>query len=209
MMTALSQHILSWQHAFESWGLLGMLAYALMMMVLQMGCIPLSPFAIAAGVIFGPVRGMLVVQFGTSLGSVVNFLLTRHFARGRVTTWLSNHEKFRLIDAAVGREGWKIVALLRFCPLPFGLANYCYGLTSVPLLPYAIATFFAIAPGNLMFVWFGATSQEALASMSGQGKAPGQLAFTVIGLVAAFIALAYVTRVARAAVARGEESATR
>jgi hypothetical protein len=70
------------------------------------------------------------------------------------------------------------------------------------------ATFVAILPANLFFVWFGATSNDALAVVSGEAKAgPGQFIFTAIGLVAFFSALTYMTRIARAAIAKKDEPA--
>ena len=207
MMSALSQQILQWQHFFQELGWLGVLAYALLILVVQIACIPLSPLAIAVGLIFGVGRGFTAVMIGTAAGAAVNFLLSRHLARDRFARWLGANEKFRLIDAAIGREGWRIVALLRLCPLPFGLSNYSYGLTAVSFVPYWIASALVIIPGNFFFVWFGATSHDALAAVSGTQKTPpGQIVFTVIGLIAAFAALTYVTKVARAAVAKAAPS---
>lgn len=208
MITAISQHLLQWQHYFQDLGFLGMAGYALVMVVLQVFCAPLSPAAVAAGMIFGLWRGFLTVEIATTLGAALNYLAARHFARERVKRWLGHHEKFKLIDAAIGREGWKIIALLRFCPIPFGLANYSYGLTAVRFWPYLLATAVAIIPGNLFFVWFGATSHDALSAISGSGPTPpGKFIFTAIGLVAFFAALTYVTRIARAAIAKKEEPA--
>ena len=65
------------------------------------------------------------------------------------------------------------------------------------LLFFTVLTFF--------FVWFGATSHDALAVLTGGAKAtPGQAAFTVIGLVAFFLVLTYIAKIARGAIARGE-----
>jgi uncharacterized membrane protein YdjX (TVP38/TMEM64 family) len=208
MMSALSHKLLEWQHYFQDLGLFGIAAYVLVMVVVQMFCAPLSPAGIAAGMIFGLWRGFVTVEIATAIGAALNFLVSRHFARERVTRWLGHHEKFKLIDAAIGREGWKIVALLRLCPIPFGLANYMYGLTAVRFGPYMAATVLAILPANFFFVWFGATSNDALAALSGTRRAgPGQFIFTAIGLVAFFAALTYVTRIARAAVAKKDQSA--
>ncbi len=208
-MNALSEKILESQQFFQGLGWLGVLAYALVIVVAQMLCLPLSPIAVAGGLIFGVGRGFVAITLGTAAGAIVNFLLSRHLARTTVKRWLAHHEKFKLIDAAIGREGWKIIALLRFCPIPYGIANYSYGLTAVRFLPYWLATVFAIIPANFFFVWFGASSNDALAAVSGatQATPPGKIVFTVIGLAAFFCALTYVTKIARAAVARsGAES---
>lgn len=204
MLTSLSQTLLQWQHSFSDLGWLGIVAFALMAFVLQIFGVPLAPFGIMAGLFFGTVDGFIAIHLGTNLGAALNFLVARYFLRERIARWLQGHEKFQVIDEAIGREGWKIIALLRLCPIPFGIANYSYGLTAVGFFPYLVATFFAIIPANFFFAWFGATSHDALGVLTGQAKAtPGQTAFTVVGLVAFFVVLTYITKVARAAVARG------
>lgn len=212
-MSALLHDLLTrldhWHTTLQAWGWLGVFGYALALVVLQMGFIPLAIFGVAAGAIFGFWKGVIAITIGTNIGAVINFLLSRYVARGAVSRYLSHHEKFRLIDAAIGREGGKIIALLRLCPMPFGLANYAYGLTAIPFWPYFIATFLAIIPANCFFVWLGASAQEGLALASGAGRPrhPGEYVLMGVGLVAAFCALNYIARVAKAAVAKGAPAA--
>jgi uncharacterized membrane protein YdjX (TVP38/TMEM64 family) len=203
-MSSILQQFESWHDAFQRLGFLGWLAYVGGIVVLQMFFVPLSPVAIGAGAIFGFRGGWLAITLGTNLGAMVNFLIARYVARKAVTRYLAHHEKFRLIDAAVGREGGKIVALLRLCPLPFGLANYAYGLTAVRFWPYVLATFIAIIPANCFFVWLGASAHEGLEAVTGTGRPrhPGEYVLLGVGLVAAFGALTYITRVAKAALAK-------
>ena len=80
----------------------------------QMFMLPMAPVALASGLIFGFGRGWIAITLGTALGAAVNFLIARYLARGPIARRLERNEKFRLIDAAIGREGWRIVALLRF-----------------------------------------------------------------------------------------------
>ena len=88
MMSALSQQLLQWQHYFQDLGWLGILAYVLVMVAVQVFCAPLSPAGIAAGIIFGLWRGFVTVEIATALGAALNFVAARHFARERVTRWL-------------------------------------------------------------------------------------------------------------------------
>jgi len=209
-MTALLQHLLArldlWHDSLQQLGWLGVLGYAVGLVVLQMALIPLAVFGIAAGAIFGFWKGVLAIAIGTNAGAIVNFLLSRYVARDAVTRYLAHHEKFRLIDAAIGREGGKIIALLRLCPMPFGLANYCYGLTAIPFWPYTIATFLAIIPANCFFVWLGASAHDGLSAAAGASHAhhPGEYVLLGVGLVAGFLALNYIARVAKAAISRTE-----
>jgi len=207
-MHHLTDLFLQYHDRFQQLGWLGLLAYSVGIIVLQMVGIPLSPVALAAGGIFGFWKGLLAITLGTNAGAAVNFLIARHLARSTVQRWLGQHEKFRLIDTAVGREGWKIIALLRLCPIPFGIANYAYGLTAVGFWPYMFATFIAIIPANCFIVWLGATAQQGLAAATGTGHArhPGEYVFVALGLIAFFLVLRHITKLAKAAVAKtGQE----
>lgn len=187
---------------------LGILVFAGAFVIAQLFMIPVSPLGLAAGFFFGFGKGWLALMLGCAIGASVNFLISRHFARAALTRQLGNNEKFRIIDSAIAREGWKIVALLRFVPIPFGIANYCYGLTPVRFWPYLAASCVAIIPANSLFVWMGATFQGSLASLVGKGRPihPLEYALVIVGLVAAVIALRHVAKIARAAVVIEPES---
>jgi uncharacterized membrane protein YdjX (TVP38/TMEM64 family) len=174
------------------------------MAVVAIGMAPLSIFAIAAGMIFGGWRGFIAVEIGTALSAAINFLLARYVARAPIQRRMEQNPKFRAIDAAIGREGWKLVVLLRFVPMPFGLMNYLLGLTAIRFWPYLGASASAIWVGNAVFAYLGATAHAGLAAVTGGGRArhPMETVLMIVGLVAAFGAMLYVTKIARAAVAR-------
>lgn len=203
-MSRLLELLASSQEKFAQYGWLGVVAYSAAMVLLQIFIIPLSPVGIAAGAGFGFWKGWIAVTLGTNTGGMVNFFISRHLARGFITRRLGSNEKFRLIDAAIAREGWKMVALLRFCPIPFGLANYAFGLTGIAFLPYAIASFFATIPANTFIVWLGASAGEGLAAATGAQRTrhPGEYVFLAVGLIAFFLVLRHITKLARAAVAK-------
>jgi len=200
-------HLIEWltasQGYFQNLGWWGVLAFGAVIMVVQLVLVPVAPLGIASGMMFGLGKGMLAVTLGTALGMTLNFLLARHVARAALAHRLQRSEKFRLIDVAIGREGWRIVALLRFVPMPFGIANFCYGLTAIPFWPYLFASMAAIIPSNFFFVWFGASAHESLQSLVGGGRPrqPFEYVMLVVGLAATFAALTYISRIARAAVA--------
>jgi uncharacterized membrane protein YdjX (TVP38/TMEM64 family) len=208
-MSALTSWLLHSEEYFRQLGWLGVLLFAGIIVVVQLVSVPLSPLAVAGGMIFGFAGGLAAITLGTGLGAVVNFLLSRYLLRGPIARRLEKNAKFRLIDAAIGREGWKIVALLRFCPIPFGLANYCYGLTAIPLVPYLAATVVAIVPGNIFLSWLGVTARAGIAVATGTSRPhhPLEYVFLGLGLVAAFFALRHITKIARQALAKQEPSA--
>ena len=93
------------------------------------------------------------------------FLVSRYLARDWVAVKLSG-SKLAHLDDKVALHGWKIVAFTRLIPvLPFSLLNYAFGLTRIPFLPYAIATFFAMLPWTIAFVL---VSSSLLTLLQGQ-----------------------------------------
>src|ERR1700688_918981 len=79
--------------------------------------VPGSILTLSAGFLFGVVRGSMYVSVAATLGATVAFLIGRYFAREWVAVRLANYPKFKTVDEAVGREGWKIVALTRISPV--------------------------------------------------------------------------------------------
>ncbi|MEQ1861561.1 MAG: VTT domain-containing protein [Chthoniobacteraceae bacterium] len=207
-MKLLTDWLASSQDYFQNLGWIGVVAFAAMMALAGMAAVPMSPFAITAALCFGFGRGFVAVQLGTMLSAAVNFLVSRHLARARVQKRLAANGKFRAIDAAVGREGWKIVALIRFVPLPFGMVNYAFGLTAVRFWPYILATAVPILLPNAFFVWLGTTAQIGLEVATGTGRQrhPLEIGMMGLGVLAALAVLTYVTKIARRAIAQRDET---
>lgn len=203
-MAALTHWLTTSQDFFHQLGWLGILAYAALIVVVQLFMAPLSPLGVAGGFIFGLQDGILAITLGTGAGAAINFLLSRHVARAAILKRIGGNEKFRVIDKAIGQEGWRIIMLLRFCPLPFGFANYAYGLTAIPFLPYLVASILAIIPANVFFVYLGATAQAGLEAVMGNNRPrhPFEYALMGFGLLACFAAMFYIGKVAKTALAK-------
>ena len=106
--------------------------FALLYVAATVFFLPGSILTVGAGVVFGLVRGFVIVSISATLGATAAFLVGRYLARGWIAGKIEGHPKFKAIDEAVAREGWKIVALLRLSPVvPFNVLNYAFGVTRV------------------------------------------------------------------------------
>ena len=168
-------------------GFYGGLLFVVSFASLSMLGMPLIPFAIAAGILFGMAGGMAGVITGSTIGAAAGFLVSRYLARERFAKLLQKHRKFASIDKAIRHEGWKIVGLLRMCPLPFGLSNYAYGLTSVSFGHYLVATMIGMLPGEAVFVYLGAAGKQMLNSSDSVHSSPAAKALFYLGLLAAIL----------------------
>lgn len=148
--------IKSIDETIEGLGPLGYLAFALCYIVLEILALPAVPLTASAGYLFGPVWGTVTVLFSATIAAGISFLIGRTFLRKYVEEITADNKLFQAVDASVGREGFKVVLLLRLSPLlPFALSNYLYGTTSVEFWPYLLATFLGFAPGTLAYVCSG------------------------------------------------------
>jgi uncharacterized membrane protein YdjX (TVP38/TMEM64 family) len=191
----------AWVDTLGFWGpLVFILGYA----AATVGFVPGLILTMAAGAIFGLVRGTLYVFIGAALGSTLAFLIARYFARGALEKRLEKMPKFALIDNACSREGFKIVCLLRLSPIfPYNLLNYSLGLTRIRLRDYVIAAV-AMIPGTFLYVYYG-KALGSLAAVLGGAEVEHGAGFwvvLVVGLLAALIVTTFVTRIARRALSQ-------
>ncbi len=187
---------LAWISSLGPWG---PIMFILMYIVVAVLLVPASILTFGAGIVFGMAYGSIYVMVAATAASTFAFLIGRHFARDWVERKLGNNQKFKLLDEAAAREGWKIVALVRIAPVfPFGLMSYGFGITRVPFWHYFAATF-AMIPGTLMYIYFG-TLVGDLAGLEKGIKSPPWVKWTIF--VLAVIVTTYAARFARRALAR-------
>ncbi len=182
----------------ENLGFWGPLVFILGYALATVGFIPGSLLTLAAGALFGLVEGTLYTFAGATLGAAAAFLVARYGARGWIERRIAGNARFAAIDRAVGKEGFKIVALLRLSPVfPFNLLNYSLGLTKVRFLDYLLASV-AMLPGTLLYVYYGKAA-GSLAAVAGGAKTERGVEYWVtlgIGLAATIAVTTFITRLA-------------
>jgi uncharacterized membrane protein YdjX (TVP38/TMEM64 family) len=201
-----------WLRNFNGWitymGVAGIFIFIGVYAVATVLLAPGSILTIGAGFAFGLWKGFLAVSAGSTSGAALSFVVARFIARDKVEAIAKGNEKFRRIDNAIGKQGAKLVFLLRLSPMiPFNLSNYFYGLTSVKLWPYVLASWIGMIPGTFLYVYIGTASRIAvLAAAGGEPVKHGwqYWAFTSVGLVATVIVTIWVAKIARDALRESE-----
>lgn len=194
---------LEWAQGLGAWGPMFVALFYIVACVLML---PGSALTLGAGFLFGVPVGLLSAWTGATIGACAAFLVGRTLARDWVASKVSGNPKFAAVDEAVGREGFKIVLLLRLSPVfPFNFLNYALGLTKVPFRQYALATLIGMLPGGLMYVYLGSAARslaDVAAGHSGGGLA--SWVFFWFGLATTIAVAFLVTRVARQSIRRVE-----
>ncbi len=158
--------VLQWIETFRLWaaqfGVVGIFLYGAVFGLTTIFLLPCLPLTILAGFTFGMLGGLLAVYIGITISAAFGFLFARYLARGAVAEQIGRHPRFQAIDGAIAKEGWKIVGLLRMCPVPLGLTNYLYGLTAIPFWRYMAASLVGLLPPNLLLVYLGAFGKRTV-----------------------------------------------
>lgn len=189
-----------WIEGFQGWitglGALGIAVFVALYVAVTVVLGPAWALTLVAGLAYG-LWGIPLVVGSATLAACLAFLIGRHLARERVKKLVDDSGKLTALNRAVGKEGWKVVGLMRLSPVfPFGLQNYLFGVTEVGFVPYALATLVGIVPGTALYVYIG-----TLGNVGGEGGGPFRWALLVAGLIATFAVVWLVTKRARAELA--------
>lgn len=204
---ALMLPVTQWASQLVAWmrdaGAVGVLGYAVVYMGAAVLLLPGSALTAAAGLVYGPWHGLVLVSPVSVAAAVVAFVLGRTTARGWIRKRTDTEPRFRAIDRAIGRHGLKLVILLRLSPLfPFSVMNYALGLTSVSLRHYVVGSFVGMLPGTFLYVYIGSLVGDLTALSQHQaGAETAQQVVSLLGLLATITVTVYVTRLARRALA--------
>ena len=181
-------------------GAIGVVVFAVAYVLATVLVVPGALLTLGAGFAYGPLLGTLLVSPVSVLSATISFALGRTVARDWIVGRINGDPRFAAVDAAIGREGFKIVVLLRLSPVfPFSVLNYALGITRVRLRDYVLGSFVGMLPATAMYVYLGSLVTTA-ASIG--GDAPEHASRQVVywlGLGATVLATIFITRVARRA----------
>jgi len=185
-------------------------AFIALYAVATVAWVPGSVLTLAAGAIFGLLRGTALTLVGATLGASLAFLVSRYVARSAIERKLGDSPKLRAVDEAVAREGAKVVFLIRLSPVfPFNALNYAFGLTRVRFRDYVPASALGMIPGTFMYVYAGHAAGQVAAGTVGAGpEGPGRYVLLGLGLAATVAVTIVVTRAARRALESRTELGT-
>jgi uncharacterized membrane protein YdjX (TVP38/TMEM64 family) len=143
------------ERTIESWGMWGVAASILLMVLHSFVPFPAEIVAMANGMLYGPLWGTVITWTGAMLGACLAFGLARWLGRPFVLAMIGrrHHEK---LDAWVARQGGGMLFVSRFVPvISFNLINYAAGLTAISWWTFTWATGLGILPLTFLMVLMG------------------------------------------------------
>ena len=179
----------------------GVNAYLLFALLQVASCLLLLPggfLTLAAGGIFGIIRGSLIVFAATNIGAALAFLFARYFCFNFAEKILESHPRLSRIERALSKRGARAVVLIRLCPIfPFRLTNFALGASHLRFPSFIAGTLLGTAPSSLTYVALGSLGGK-LASAAEKGRMHFWLTASVV-IIGALALLLLVRLISKAA----------
>jgi uncharacterized membrane protein YdjX (TVP38/TMEM64 family) len=149
------------------------------------------------GLIPGIVIATMACFIGSVLGALIAFFRSRYMMRDLVRLFAKRYSIVRAVDKAIKRHGFRVLLLLRLCPLiPFHALNYIGGITAVRWEAFT-ASMIGMLPIQILTVTIGATTGSLV---DANGTEDQQLIHTVLvcsGLAFTIIAFCIILYMAK------------
>jgi len=142
------------RHLVLSYGAYSVAVYELLHVLRPFTFLPVTPFTIAGGYIYGQFYGLLFATIGTTLAATITFFISRYIFRDYIKKHLSTH--YAGFDSRFDNGGVFTVAALRIIPiLPFDGVGYVAGVSSISFSSYMIGTLIGELPGAFVLTMLG------------------------------------------------------
>ena len=146
---------------------LGLIVYVLLYMLRPAVFFPATLLTLAAGYLYGPIWGVLIVVIASNLSSLVAYAIGRFFGNPPDTAQddapedgaeaPASRSLLQKYAARMRHNSFETVLIMRFIFLPYDLVSYLSGLLRVNWQGFILATALGSIPGTISFVLFGAS----------------------------------------------------
>jgi pyruvate/2-oxoglutarate dehydrogenase complex dihydrolipoamide dehydrogenase (E3) component/uncharacterized membrane protein YdjX (TVP38/TMEM64 family) len=132
----------------------GLLFFLLYVAITGLSLPGAAVMTLAAGAIFGLLRGVVIVSFASAIGATIAFLASRFVLRD----WMQARfgDRLRRVNEGIAKEGAFYLFALRLVPaFPFFAVNLLMGLTAIRTWTYFWVSQVAMLAGTTVFVYAG------------------------------------------------------
>ncbi|KAI8123371.1 hypothetical protein FF38_05550, partial [Lucilia cuprina] len=136
---------------------------------------------ITAGYLFGCIKGFLTVILGANMGIAIAHVTLRSLRHRLPIQKLIKNETGRAILRVIsGPRAFRVVLFTRLTPIPFGIQNAIFGVSTINSKVYHTATFLGLLPAQMINVYLGSTLRSMHEVLNNHGTAvTGYISFGV------------------------------
>lgn len=153
---------------------------------------------LACGYLYGLIYGPVIVEVCSAVGVAIAHVTMKKFCRSFIIKRFYNDSMTAVISVVDGKHGFKVVALTRLTPLPFGLQNSLFSLTDIPLLSYVSASSLGMLPTAVLNCYMGTTLRSMSDILTDETNQKTGWIVLVVQILFTIALMCFVVRKARA-----------
>lgn len=195
----LRPHILSFLVWMEKQGIWAPVLFIIIDAVIVVLLLPGLVLTLGAGFMFGVIKGGIYVITGTTIGSLLAFLVARRLKGTKYSQYFLQNQRLQLLGSVFKRRGWGTVLVTRLVPFfPFKLSNYFFGLSGYSLIDFLIGTFLGIMPITFCNTYLGSLAADlTMIGSERVTRSPVEWLFYGLGFVTLLGIFIIATRIAQ------------
>lgn len=170
----------------------GLLAFGVAYLLRPVLLFPATIATVAAGLLFGPVVGVLAVVIAANASATLAFVIGRFLAGQPSSPSELDEEEAGLIarwGERMRNKSFETVFIMRLLFVPYDLVNYMSGALRIRWTSFLLATALGTLPGTIAFVLLGASIERLDEGFGGINP------LTIVASVAIFVASLIIARV--------------
>nr|CAB3267111.1 transmembrane protein 64 [Phallusia mammillata] len=157
------------------------------------------PLNLAAGYLYGFLPAVPVVIISVTIGISTSHVICKKYFSSWVLGTLQQRSNFDQIEAILkvidGSSGFKVIALTRLTPIPFGFQNGLFAVSNMNLFRYLLASSIGLLPTQVLNCYIGSTFRS-MQELINQENPGGMVSFLIQIAIGIFLML-FVLRQAR------------
>lgn len=148
------QETIDYIDSFGAWAMV--FSFLLDVLINALGFLPSIFVSTANGLLFGIVPGVIVSWLAETTGVIISFILMRTILRSSAEKLIARSKYLQKADDFSGRNGFKIMLILRAMPyFPSGILTALGAVSKISLKDYALANLIGKFPSTSLEVIIG------------------------------------------------------
>ncbi|KAK3086448.1 hypothetical protein FSP39_018562 [Pinctada imbricata] len=161
---------------------------------------------VATGYLYGYVVGPLVVIICGAIGIVVAHVIMKNFCQNFIRNRFYNSKMEAILKVVESDQGFKLIVLARLTPIPFGLQNGLFALTSISLWQYCLSSTLGLVPTTILNCYIGSTLRTMEDVLTDESTQATGYIILFVQIILTFLLLWFVVRKARLELKKTVES---
>lgn len=155
---------------------------------------------VACGYLYGVVGGLVIVMVAVLVGMTVSHCVMRRFLSHRMASKLALKGVFDTVLSVVGGpQTFKVIAVTRLTPIPFGLQNVIFAISPISTAQYVTASVVGLFPTQAINTYLGSTLRSMDDVLSNANTATTGYIIFAVQIVISICLMAYVVQKSREA----------